>query len=154
MSVSVVREDLLSGVAQELIAVLNAELRARYPEDGATYFRLDPEEVADGRGAFLVAYLDRVPVGCGAIRTVLSGVGEIKRMYVRPEARGQGIARAVLEALEDEARRLGLWRLRLETGNRQPEAVALYRGAGYSPTPAFGDYVSSPLSVCMARDLK
>ena len=153
MSVSVVKVDLLAAVAQELIGVLNAELRERYPEEGATHFRLDPDEVAEGRGAFVVAYLDRAPVGCGAVRTVGGGIGEIKRMYVRPHARCRGIARAVLDALEAEARRLGLRRLRLETGNRQHEAIALYSRAGYLPVPAFGEYASSPLSVCMARDL-
>jgi GNAT superfamily N-acetyltransferase len=153
VSVSVVKEDILSAVAQELIDVLNAELRERYPEEGATHFRLDPDEVAEGRGAFVVAYLENAPVGCGSVRTVEEGVGEIKRMYVRPQARCRGIARAVLEALEGEARRLGLRRLRLETGKRQHEAIALYSRAGYLLVPAFGEYASLPLSVCMAKDL-
>jgi putative acetyltransferase len=152
-AVSVVRADLLSPVAQDLIGSLNAEMTARYPEDGATFFRLDAEEVAEGRGAFLIAYLGPRAVGCGAVRRIGDSVGEIKRMYVSPEARGRGIGRAVLGALEAEARRLGLRRLLLETGKRQAAALALYRRAGFSPIPPFGEYVGSPMSVCLAKDL-
>ena len=152
-AVSVVRADLLSPAAQDLIGCLNAEMTARYPEDGATFFRLDADEVAEGRGAFLIAYLGSRAVGCGAVRRIGHGIGEIKRMYVSPEARGHGIGRAVLGALEAEARRLGLRRLLLETGKRQAGALAMYRRAGFAPVPAFGEYVASPLSVCMAKDL-
>jgi putative acetyltransferase len=152
-TVSVVRADILSPVAQDLIGSLNAEMTARYPEEGATFFRLDAEEVTEGQGAFLIAYLDTRPVGCGAVRRIGDGVGEIKRMYVSPEARGRGVGRAVLVALEAEARQLGLKRLLLETGSRQAEALALYRRAGFSPIPPFGEYVGSPLSVCLAKDL-
>ena len=151
--VSVVRADLRTPAAQELIRALNAEMTARYPEDGATFFRLDADEVAEGRGAFLIAYLGPQPVGCGAVRRIGDGVGEIKRMYVCSEARGRGVGRAVLAALEAEARRLGLRRLLLETGSRQAQALALYRRAGFSPVPPFGEYVGSPFSACMAKDL-
>jgi putative acetyltransferase len=150
---SIVKESLETRVAQELIFSLNNELSERYPEPGATHFQLAAEEVADGRGAFLVAYLDSRAVACGALRTIEPGLGEIKRMFVRPTARGRGIGRAVLDALEAEARQLGLRRLVLETGSRQAEALALYQRAGYSRIPAFGDYLDSPLSVCMAKDL-
>jgi len=131
----------------------SAELSSRYPEDGATHFRLDPDEVAPGRGAFLVATRAGEPVGCGAVRRIEAETGEIKRMYVSPEARGHGVGRAVLAALETEARAPGLARLVLETGIRQPEAIALYERAGFSRIPAFGEYVNSPVSVCMAKDL-
>lgn len=151
--VSIVRADLSSPVARELIRALDAEMTAQYPEDGATFFRLDADEVAEGRGAFLVAYLGLRAVGCGAVRRIGDGVGEIKRMYVSPEARGGGIGRTILTALDLEARRLGLRRLLLETGKRQAAALALYRRAGYAPIPPFGEYVGSPLSVCMAKDL-
>lgn len=146
-------EALLSPVAQALIGELNAELSARYPEEGATHFRLDVEEVAGGRGAFLVAYLDGEPVACGAVRRNEEGAAEIKRMYTRPAARGQGVARALLEALEVEARALGAGRLVLETGERQHEAVALYRHAGFVEIPCFGEYADSPLSLCMGKEL-
>jgi len=147
------RADILSREVRTLIEGLNAELSSRYPEDGATHFRLDPNEVAPGHGAFLVARRAGEPVGCGAVRRIDARTAEIKRMYVRPEARGHRVGRAVLAALETEAQRLGLTRLVLETGVRQPEAIALYERAGFARIPAFGEYVDSPLSVCMAKDL-
>ncbi|WP_437947208.1 GNAT family N-acetyltransferase [Sorangium sp. So ce296] len=146
-------EDLLSSVALSLIGRLNAELTERYPEEGATHFRLDAAEVAPGRGAFLVAYAREVPVGCGAVRALDTTAAEIKRMYVVPEARGRGIAGAILRALEEQALALGRTRLVLETGVRQPEALALYRRAGFVEIPPFGEYLGSPLSVCMGKDL-
>ena len=151
--VLVQRGDILSPPARVLIEALNAELSSRYPEPGATHFRLDPGEVTDGQGAFLIASSSGKPVGCGAVRHIEARTGEIKRMYVSPDARGRGIGRAVLAALEAEARALGIVRLVLETGLRQGEALALYEGAGFSQIPPFGEYVASPLSVCMAKDL-
>jgi len=151
--VRVHRVDILSPPARALIEALNAELSSLYPEEGANHFRLDPGEVADGRGAFLIASSSGKPVGCGAVRHIEARTGEIKRMYVSPEARGRGIGRAVLEALEAEARALGIARLVLETGTRQGEAMALYQRAGFSRIALFGEYVGSPLSVCMAKDL-
>jgi putative acetyltransferase len=151
--VTIRRFDILAPAARTLIEALNAELSSRYPEAGATHFRLDPEEVADGRGAFLVASRAGKPVGCGAVRRIEASTGEIKRMYVSPEERGRGVGRSLLAALEMEARALGIARLLLETGLRQPEAIALYGRAGFSRVAPFGEYVGSPLSVCMAKDL-
>jgi GNAT superfamily N-acetyltransferase len=77
-------------------------------------------------------------------------------MYVAPTARGLGVGRQILNALEAEARRLGARRLVLETGPRQPEALALYAHAGFTQIPLFGEYLDTPhpdLSVCMAKDL-
>jgi putative acetyltransferase len=147
------REELDSAAACGLIAALNAELAARYPEPGANHFRLDAAEVAGPEGAFLIGYLDGEPVACGAIRRIDAGVAEIKRMYVIPAARGRGYSRALLAALEEHARQLGARRLVLETGPRQEEALALYRRAGFSPVPRFGEYTHSALSLCMAKDL-
>jgi GNAT superfamily N-acetyltransferase len=154
--VEICRTDILSSIAGELIGSLNAELMGRYPEPGANHFRLDADEVAEGRGGFFVAYLDGKPVGCGAVRRVEPSVAEIKRMYVAPVARGSGVGRQILDTLQEEARRLGATRLVLETGPRQPEAIALYSRAGFAVIPLFGDYLNSPhpeLSVCMAKDL-
>ena len=154
----VTRSTLTAPVAQALIAALNAELSAAYPEPGATHFRLEPSDVAPGRGAFLVAELAGRPVGCGALRPVGAPglderTGELKRMYVAPEARGRGIGRALLTALEAEARTLGFTRLVLETGPRQQAALGLYRNAGFAPIDAYGEYRSSPVSVCLAKAL-
>lgn len=156
-------EALTGAVAAELITELNAELSALYPEPGATHFRLDPSDVAPGAGIFVVARWHGRPVGCGALRCVRDaaivrelgpGAGEIKRMYVAPDSRGHGIGRALLDRLEAEARTLGLSRLVLETGTRQLEAIALYRRAGFTSIPPYGEYVlSSGTSVCMTKTL-
>lgn len=134
------RADVESPSSSALIAALNAELVERYPEDGANFFKLDPSEVAPGNGAFLLAFLSGEAIGCGAVRRLDEHVAEIKRMYVTPTFRGRGVARAILEQLEQEARSLGVVRLVLETGGRQPEALALYRGAGFTEIPCFGEY--------------
>src|SRR5712692_12016605 len=107
--VLVQRGDILSPPARALIEALNAELSSRYPEPGATHFRLDPGEVVDGQGAFLIASNSGKPVGCGAVRRIEARSGEIKRMYVSRDARGHGIGRAILGALEarSEERRVG-----------------------------------------------
>jgi GNAT superfamily N-acetyltransferase len=154
---------LTSDDAVALIAALDAELSARYPEPGATHFRLDPREVAAGNGAFLVARLSGRPVGCGALRRLGdeallaelgANTGELKRMYVAPEMRGRGIGRALLARLEAEARALGLVRLVLETGTRQAEALGLYDDAGFTGIPPYGEYAaSSGTSVCLAKSL-
>jgi len=151
--VEVRREPLDSPVAAALIAALNTELTSRYPEEGACHFRLDLDDVGPGRGAYLVAWVGGEPLGCGAMRRLDSNDAEIKRMYVAARARGQGLGRALLAALEDEARRLGVRRLLLETGRRQPEAIALYRSSGFAEVAPYGEYVGSPMSVCMAKEL-
>jgi GNAT superfamily N-acetyltransferase len=153
MAIRISREPFPSTVADALIAALNAELTQLYPEPGATHFRLEPEEVAPGRGAYVIAYHDGAAVGCGAIRRVGPGTGELKRMYVAPQVRGRGIGRALVEALEREARQLDIQRLVLETGVRQAAALALYRRIGFIEIPAFGEYQASPTSVCMSKDL-
>jgi len=103
---------------------------------------------------FLVVRSAGRPVGCGAVRRLDAQTAEIKRMYVVTDFRGQGVARRLLAALESESAALGISRLVLETGVRQPEALALYERAGFSRIPAFGEYVGSPLSVCMAKRLR
>src|SRR5436309_3101992 len=100
------RVDLTSPVALELIGELNAELSRQYPEEGACHFRLDPDEVADGRGAFLIVWRGRTAIGCGAVRRIETQVGELKRMYVRADERGAGVGRALLGALEEQGRAL------------------------------------------------
>lgn len=151
--VTIQRGDLSSPVARDLISALNAELSRQYPEEGATHFRLDAGEVSDGRGAFLIVWRGSQAIGCGAVRRIETQVGELKRMYVIPEERGAGVGHVLLTALEAEARALGLARLVLETGTRQMAAVALYRRAGFTNIAPFGEYIGSPLSVCMAKDL-
>jgi putative acetyltransferase len=152
MTLRIERAELLSPAVQTLIGELNAELTERYPEPGATHFHLDPDEVAPGRGVFLVAFLEDEPVGCGAVRLLPGDSAELKRMYVKEASRGRGFGRAILAALEAQARALGATRLVLETGERQREAVRLYESAGFLRIDPFGEYVTSAsTSVCMAK---
>jgi putative acetyltransferase len=146
-------EPLAGETAQQLIATLNAELLARYPGPEETFFDLAEEEVAPGRGAFLVARLAGRPIGCGAVRRLDDHTVEIKRMFVAPEARGRGVGGRILAALEAEARRLGASKLVLETGHEQPEAVALYTRAGFVRIPRYGQYACAPQSVCFGKML-
>jgi GNAT superfamily N-acetyltransferase len=92
-----------------------------------------PSHFSPPGGAFLVIYADGKPVAGGGVKRDEDGVAEIKRMYVVPEARRQGLGRQLLEALEDRARELGYARIRLDTGARQPHAQAMYERAGYHP---------------------
>lgn len=148
------RSDLSSQQARKLIASLNAELTAAYPETGATHFRLDATEVSGDRGAFLVGCHGAEPVACGALRRLDQDTAELKRMFVRPEWRGRGCGRSLLQALEAEARRMQIRRLVLETGTRQIAALGLYRKYGFTGIPPFGEYLASPdTSVCMQKDL-
>ena len=137
----------------DLIAELNAELVARSPVDGLNFFSLAPEELEPARGTFLIATLDGAAAGCGAVRLIEPEVAEIKRMYTRPTARGQGVGRALLEALEAEAWGLGARRLVLETGPLLHEALGLYAAAGFTRCACWGEYVASLHSVCLAKDL-
>lgn len=153
-AVIIQREALTSRVAGELIGALNLELSGMYSEPGANHFGLDPAEVEPGRGAFLVVYRDREPVGCGAVRLLDPATAELKRMYVAPSSRGSGIGRRLVEALEAEARRLGAARVVLETGIRQEAALALYARCGFERIPLYGEYLLSPAtSVCLGKVL-
>jgi GNAT superfamily N-acetyltransferase len=152
MTLVIAREDPFSETAAQLANELSLELGARYGEEGGAFVH-QPAQFAVERAVFLVARLDGVPVGCGALRPYTAETVEIKRMYVRPAARGQGIARAMLNALEAAARDFGYTRLLLETGTLQPEAIALYEAAGYQRTAPYGNYRDDPLTVCFDKPL-
>ena len=153
-TVDIRRSTLASPDAARLIAALNVELHATFPEPGATHFSLPGAQVASGDGAFLIAYLDDIVVGCGAVRRLDEETAELKRMYVDPSFRGRGIGRALVEALEREARLLGITRVVLETGTRLAPAIKLYEAMGYARIPLFGEYLSSPdTSLCFGKSL-
>ncbi|MCU1389133.1 MAG: hypothetical protein JWL72_2471 [Ilumatobacteraceae bacterium] len=150
---SVDRVELDDVDVQLLIAQLNADLYARYPEPGALVFSLDPADIVDGVGSLLLAELGGRPVGCAAFRIIdgQPGSAEIKRMYVAPSARGNKIGAALLDEVEHRARSLGVTRFALETGPRQPEALALFERAGYVGCSPWGAFVGKDFSVCMER---
>jgi putative acetyltransferase len=149
--VSVAVEDPHSDAATRLIGNLSAELGARYGDDGSGAF--SPDDVQVSSGAFVIAWLDDRPVGCGALRPLERGVGEVKRMFVEKDFRRRGVAKKILEKIETIACVLGYRTLRLETGILQPEAVNLYKSAGYRRVRCYSHYVDNPLSVCFEKRL-
>lgn len=151
-SLSINVESPRTPTAAKLIQALSAELGQRYGDDGGAS-SFSPADVEVSGGAFVVARLEGVAVGCGAIRPMQPGVAEIKRMFVAPAARGQGLAGQILAELESLARQAGYYSVRLETGLRQPEAIKLYRKAGYHYIPNYGQYINNPLSVCFEKYL-
>lgn len=139
--------------AAALMAASVAEIAARYggrPGSGAPPL---PDEFVRPRGVFLLARLGGRPVGCGGLAWLEPGIAEVRRMYVVPEVRGRGIARAILDGLVAAARELAYERVRLETGVRQTEALGLYRSAGFAEIPCWGPYATDPISVCLELGL-
>jgi putative acetyltransferase len=150
--ISVSAENPLSDAASQLIRELSEDIVRRYAElgqDGSGSF--SPNDVLVPRSAFLVARLEGQPVGCAALRPLDAEAAEVKRMYVAPSARRKGVGRQLLAELERLAGGFGYRILRLETGNRQPEAVALYESCGYCRIPAFGKYIGNPVSICYEK---
>jgi len=153
-TVDIRRSTLGSPDAARLIAALNAELTKTFPEPGANHFSLSPAQVVAGDGAFLIAYIDDAAVGCGAVRRLDQTTAELKRMYVDPSVRERGIGRALVEALEREAKLFGVTTIVLETGTRLASAIRLYEAAGYARIPLYGEYLSSPdTSLCFGKSL-
>lgn len=138
-----------------LAAALWAELSTIYPEMTAPPF--PPRDIVGERAVFMVASLGGAAIGCGALKPFPDGppeIAEVKRMYVAPEERGRGVARAVLQRLEDWACEHGYRTARLETGARQPDAIHIYKTAGYSPIPSYGHHADDPLAACFAKLLR
>ncbi|WP_340536974.1 GNAT family N-acetyltransferase [Nocardioides sp. GXZ039] len=145
--------------ALALIAQVQEEYVRRY--GGPDRTPLDPAMFDPPVGSFFVAYADSTPLATGAWRrrddVVAFGsavTAEIKRMYVVPDARGRGLARAVLAHLESTAASSGAVVMVLETGVAQPEAIALYESSGYTAIEPFGHYRHSPLNRCYGKDLR
>ncbi|WP_432191966.1 GNAT family N-acetyltransferase [Streptomyces sp. bgisy027] len=135
---------LVDGAAPDARACLDgyaADIDERFPEGFAKDDLVQPQEVSGDAGAFFVAYEEDRPVGCGALRRLEPGVGEIRHVWVHPAARRLGLARRLLGALEQEAvaRHLGV--VRLDTHAALTEAQAMYRACGYTAIPAYDDNV-------------
>ena len=138
-------------VARELIAELDAGFLVSYSPEHM--FGLHTNEERDPNLHFFVIREGENAVGCGALRVLDANTGELKRMYVRPAYRGRGISRLLIQHLENTARTLGIKCMRLETGPEQVEALALYESSEYQYIPPYGEYVGSPVSVCMEKFL-
>ncbi|WP_406198269.1 bifunctional helix-turn-helix transcriptional regulator/GNAT family N-acetyltransferase [Streptomyces sp. NBC_01017] len=135
---------LVDGAAPDARSCLDAyaaDLDERFPEGFDKDDLVRPEEVSGDAGAFFVAYEERRPVGCGALRRLEPGVGEIRHVWVHPDARRMGLARRLLAALEQEASARHLTAVRLDTHAALTEAQAMYRACGYTDIPAYDDNV-------------
>jgi GNAT superfamily N-acetyltransferase len=154
-----------SPVAQQFAHELEADMVDRYEVDVTApgydgeedaHWHVRVEQVTPPAGVLLVAWLGGRPVGSGAVRGLPigpTGVGEVKRMYTVAWARRRGVSRAILAQLEARAAGFGYHRLQLETGDRQPEALALYAAAGWHRIVPYGQYADDAGSICFAKDL-
>lgn len=137
---------------QFLIQLLDKDLWNRYPD--TQQFFVGFNKIKQDAKA-IVAYLDDQPAGCGCFRDAEGATAvEIKRMYVKEEARGRGIAQHILKGLEQWAREEGSRRAVLETGVHNPEAISLYKKLGYELIEKYEPYVNSKDSVCLGKDLE
>lgn len=130
-----------------LVAAQEAEVMSRY---GAT----DPGPGLSAGAPCLLAVCEEQPVGCVAVAPLSGATGEVKRMYVVPEARGRGVGRVLLQHVEQLAIDVGYRALRLETGTEQPEAVGLYRAHGWVVIPCYGYFKDDPSTICMEKQLQ
>jgi len=153
LTLSIAAEPFDSEDARRLIAALDAGLAELYPPEQRFGPNLKAQHLEGGRGTFLVARDDGRAVGCGAIRLLDPTTAEAKRMYVEPNQRRKGVGSAVLANLEAAAKRVGVQRLVLETGIYQEAALSLYRRAGFTQIDCWGEYASSPTSICLEKYL-
>jgi GNAT superfamily N-acetyltransferase len=134
-----------------LVAELDAELKIRDGEDHSFFNQFNKIE---GIKYVVVAYdPGDIPVGCGAIRELNANTMEVKRMFVLPDRRGQGVASAILKELEQWAIELNFVKCLLETGKKQPDAIGLYQKNGYRIIPNYGQYENIESSVCFLKML-
>lgn len=136
---------------QALVERLQAEYVGIYGEPDVA--PSDPEQFSPPRGAFALGYDAGVPVAMGGWRLRDDGRGELKRMYVVDEQRGKGRSREILAWLEASATAAGLTEMILESNEKHPAALGLYRSRGYATIPTFGYYSASPGNVCLGRAL-
>jgi len=133
-----------------LVALLDRDLAVRDGDEHAFYAQFNK---VDSIKEVVVAYRNESPVACGAIKSFSENAAEVKRMFVHPDYRKQGIAARILTELENWAAELDFNECVLETGKKQPEAIALYQKVGYKIIPNYGQYIGIDNSVCMAKSL-
>ncbi len=151
MAVTITAERPDSPDAAALITELDDHLGPLYPAEsrhGYSVAKLIAQNVA-----FFVVRSDGIPAGCGGVQLVGKEYGELKRMYVRPASRGQGLAKRLVDHLADYACAQGVTVLRLETGIHQRAAIGLYEGLGFYRIPPFGPYTDDPVSLCYEKRL-
>ena len=148
MAINILRTDSENEDFRELVALLDADLAIR---DGAEHSFYAQYNKIDKIRETVVAYENETAIGCGAFKEYEPNIAEIKRMYVREENRGKGVAAQILAELEKWASELNFKEAILETGKKQPEAIALYKKSGYEIIPNYGQYAGMENSVCMRK---
>ena len=136
---------------RRLVRELDADLKTRDGEEHTFYSQFNK---IDRIKYVVVAYVNNEAVGCGAIKEYSADAVELKRMYVQPDKRGQGIASTLLMSLEAWAVELNYTKCILETGKKQPEAIGLYHKNGYAVIPNYGQYENVENSVCFEKLIK
>ena len=144
MTTTIVMERPDTPDVQLLIEELESHLAPFYPATSRHGYSV--EKLIRQGVAFFVTRHDNVPAGCGGVQFYDGEYGELKRMFVRPQFRGLGLAKLMLNQLEQYTLEHGIHVLRLETGIHQTEAIGLYEAMGYRSIPPFGEYVADPLS--------
>ena len=147
---SIVRTDSDNPHFQRLVAELDSDLAIRDGDDHAFFAQFNK---IDSIRHVIISYSVKEACGCGAMKEYDSQTMEIKRMFVSPDMRRQGIASSVLAALEKWAMELGYQKCILETGRVQPEAIGLYSRNNFSITPNYGPYADMESSVCFEKQL-
>lgn len=133
-----------------LVTELDADLAIKDGEDHSFYNQFNSSE---GINNVIVIYINDVAVGCGAIKPFNENTVEVKRMFVKPEHQGKGLGTIILKALEEWAKLLNNSACILETGIRQPDAIALYKKNGYLITANYGQYIGVDNSVCFKKNI-
>jgi len=149
--ITIAREDPRSPDALRLLSAFVDEVKNRYDFPPADVGDFDPELVSVPRSVFLIARRDGNAVGCGALVPMDEFRVEVKRTFVAREERGLGIATMILDELDRVAREFGYDAMRLETGNKQPESIALYAKAGFYRIPNFPPYQNDRSAVCYEK---
>ncbi|MBW8190212.1 GNAT family N-acetyltransferase [Neiella marina] len=141
--------DPSSKLATELLRQFKEEVNKRYPDELVR--DIDINDFISRGGVFLITYSGQEVAACGAFYPLNKSEIELKRMYVLPDYRGQGLARRLVAHLEDIGRKQGYAKMLLETGRRQPEAIGLYLSEAYHEIDPFGQYVNDPNSICFEK---
>lgn len=151
--ITIAKEDPRSPDALRLLSEFVDEVKKRYDSTPADVGVFDPELVSVPRSVFLIARRDGIAVGCGALVPMDEHRVEIKRMFVAPAERGVGIATMIIGELERLAREFGYDAMRLETGSRQPESIALYGKSGFYRIPNFPPYENDAAAFCYEKQI-
>ncbi len=149
--IEIIRTDSNNAAFVALVKLLDTDLAERDGKDHSFYAQFNKIDLIKHA---VVAYENGKPIGCGAIKEYASKAMEVKRMYTLPECRARGIATKILTALESWAAELLYDKCLLETGKKQPEAIALYKKSGYHIIPNYGQYAGVENSVCFEKTLK